>query len=493
MSGVHRAIFFSAADKYAAQILQIATIAIMSRILTPAEIGLYMIANSIFMLADNFRTFGVGIYIVQAQELRREMLQTAFTITLVLSLTAAGVLNLLAGPVSALYAEPELGHLIVLSTLALFVVPFASPIVAVLQRDMAFRELAIVNLGATATGMLVTVSLGLAGAGPESYVWGFVAQNLAIAIIAFAVHRDTTIFRFSIVDARRMLSFGSVSSAVTLVNMGYDLLPRLAFGKILGFEALGIYARAVTICQLPDRAIGAALQPVVLPAMAAHVRVGGDLKAAYLRGLTLMSAVQWPALVLLALLADPVVRVLLGAQWSEAAPLVRIITLASTTLAPAFMTFPVLVASGRLRDALLSSLIALPPSVLIVVGVAPFGLTAVALTTFVVAPMQMAIALYFVRRAIGLSWSELAAATRASVSVALGTAVVPGVVVLMSPHGFAIGWVETALALAGAALGWLAALRLLRHPIGAEVFATQQMLVAVAARWRRAAPVQEAD
>jgi O-antigen/teichoic acid export membrane protein len=290
-----------------------------------------------------------------------------------------------------------------------------------------------------------------------------------------------------------MLSFGAVSSSVSLVNMAYELLPRLAFGKILGFEALGIYARAVTVCQLPDRAIGAALQPVVLPAMAAHVRVGGDLKAAYLRGLTLMSAVQWPALVLLALLADPVVRVLLGAQWSEAAPLVRIITLASTTLAPAFMTFPVLVASGRLRDTLVSSLISLPPSVLIVVGVAPFGLTAVALSTFIVAPLQMGVALYFVRRAIGLSWAEVVDAGRASVGVTLGTAAVPALIVLLSPNGFALGWVETCLALLGAAVGWLVALRLVSHPIGAEFLATREMLVALGGRWRRTARVQRAD
>src|SRR5699024_5124109 len=154
-----------------------------------------------------------------------------------------------------------------------------------------------------------------------------------------------------------------------------ELLPRLALGRILGFDAVGIYARAVTVCQLPDRAVVSALQPVVLPAMAARVRARGSLKDTYLRGLSLMSALQWPALAFLALLADPVVRILLGAQWAATTPLVRMIALASMMLAPAFMTFPVLVASGRLRDTLLSSLISLPPSVLIVVGVAPFGVT----------------------------------------------------------------------------------------------------------------------
>lgn len=483
MTTIHRAIAFSAADKYITQILQIVTLAVMSRLLTPAEIGLYMIANSIFLLADNFRTFGVGIYVVQAQELRHETLQTAFTIALILSLATAAALNLLAAPLAAFYAEPALGHLIALSTLALLAVPFAAPIVALLQREMAFRQLALVNLSATLAGFLATVTLGFLGTGAESYVWGSVVQSLAIALLAFAMHRDLAIFRLSVVDARRMLSFGAVSSSVTVVNMVYDMLPRLAFGKILGFDAVGIYARAATICQLPDRAFGAALQPVILPAMAAHVRAGGELREAYLRGHALMSAVQWPALILLALLADPVVRLLLGPQWGDTVPLVRLIALASMALAPAFMTFPVLVASGRIVDTLVSSLVSLPPSVLIVVGASWFGgLTTVAVSLFVVAPLQMFVALAFIRRAIGLTWTELIAASCASACVAIGTAIAPVVIILFSPTGFALGWGATFLAVATAGLGWFATLHLLKHPVRDEILAAGRMIVAASTR-----------
>ena len=207
-----------------------------------------------------------------------------------------------------------------------------------------------------------------------------------------------------------------------------------------------------------------------------------------------MSAVQWPALLLLALLADPVVRVLLGPQWGEAAPLVRLVALASMALAPAFMTFPVLVASGRVRDTFTSSLISLPPSVLIVVGAAWFGgLTTVAASLFVVAPLQMLVALFYVRRAIDLSWAELGAASRASACVTLGAAIVPAALVLLSPQGFALGLGASALAVAGAALGWLAALRLVRHPVEAEIVATARILLAAAGRLRRPAAPQRAD
>jgi len=261
-----------------------------------------------------------------------------------------------------------------------------------------------------------------------------------------------------------------------------DMLPRLAFAKLLGFDAAGLFGRALTVCQLPDRAVLSAIQPVILPAMAAHARAGGSLRESYLRGLTLITSVQWPTLVVLGLLADPVVRVLLGAQWGEAAPLVRIVALAMTALAPALMTFPLLVASGRLRDALLSTAIAVPPSLAISIGAASFGLTAVAASMLVTAPFQMLVALHFVRRATGLTWRALFRATRASLALTAGAALVPVVVILLSRNGFALGWVETAVAVLGAVGGWVAALVAVDHPLRGEIIAAGRMLWAMTGR-----------
>ena len=76
---LRRGIVASFADKYVSQMVQLATLAVMSRLLTPAEIGLYLVANTVILLAENFRWFGVGIYIVQVPVLRRECLRAALS------------------------------------------------------------------------------------------------------------------------------------------------------------------------------------------------------------------------------------------------------------------------------------------------------------------------------------------------------------------------------------------------------------------------------
>ncbi|SHE99711.1 Membrane protein involved in the export of O-antigen and teichoic acid [Kaistia soli DSM 19436] len=467
---VRRSIAFSALDRYLTQVLTIGTTMVMARILTPAETGLFFVANAVIVLADNFREFGVSNYIVQERTISRAMVQCAFTVTCGLSLVIGAGFFLGADALSAFYGEPHLKPLIEAATLSFLVIPFATPVLSLLRRDLAFRALAIINVLAAVGNTIVTIVLGLGGYGAISYMWGYVAANAIMAFAAYSFRPELWMYRPSLSGIRRLLSFGVASSSVTLITMAYEMLPRLAFGKLLGFDAVGLYSRAIAVCQLPDRAIVAALQPVVLPAMAGQAREGRQLKPAYLHGFELMSAVQWPMLLMLAILADPAVKVLLGSQWGAVPPLVRLVAIGTMALAPAFLTYPVLVASGRIRDTVYISVISVPPSILLVIYAAKvYGLLGVAASLLVIAPLQMLISLLFIRRAIGLTFRELASAACSSGFLTLGTALVPCLILVWSPRGFDLDWLQTCGALLGAAVGWGAALLVGNHPLGQEI------------------------
>ena len=178
MTSVHSAILFSAADKYASQLLGVTTMAIMARILTPAETGLYLVASSLILLADNFRAFGVGVYIVQERNLDRRAVRAGFTVTFAISLTIGLGIWLTADAMAGFYGDPALARLLSVAALAFVVIPFGSPMIALLQRELAFRALAGLNVASALLGATVTVGLGAAGAGPVSYIWGFVAASV---------------------------------------------------------------------------------------------------------------------------------------------------------------------------------------------------------------------------------------------------------------------------------------------------------------------------
>ncbi len=468
-SNVRRSLVFSFAEKYLIQAITIGTTAVMARLLTPAETGLFMIGYGLILVIESFRDFGVGTYIVQKKALDAHALRTAFTITMLMSLLMGGTLFACAPWIGRAYDEPQLATILRIGTLGFLLVPFGTPLVGLMRRAMAFRTLAWINVLAAALGAGLAIALAMSGLGALSYIWGALLSGTATTVMAFCCRPRLEVFRPSLREWREVASFGAVASLLILINMSTDLLPKLLLGRLWGFEAVGLFARAATLSQLTDRMIAGALNPVVLPAMAAQARKGGDLKAAYLRGHELMSAVQWPALVVMTLLAMPVVRLLLGAQWLETAPLVRIMAAATMMLAPAFMTYPLLVAVGRVNDALIASLISLPPSALIVAATAHVGPQALAASMLVTAPLQMAVAFWFITRAIDVRWTELLVASCDSAIATAMAAAAPALVVMTSPTGFDLDIGRTVGAAGGAALGWLAGLYRTGHPLGAEV------------------------
>ena len=69
MSTVRRSLAYSLADSYLGVLLQLASTLIISRILTPTEIGIFAVAAVIAALASTFRDFGVAEYLIQEKEL----------------------------------------------------------------------------------------------------------------------------------------------------------------------------------------------------------------------------------------------------------------------------------------------------------------------------------------------------------------------------------------------------------------------------------------
>jgi O-antigen/teichoic acid export membrane protein len=171
----------------------------------------------------------------------------------------------------------------------------------------------------------------------------------------------------------------------------------------------------------------------------------------------------------IAVLAEPTVRIVLGPQWDACAPLLRIMAIASLAMTPSSLTYPVLVVSGRIRDTLVSSLIVLPASAVAVIIAAPYGMETLAWSMFATLPFQMGVALWFIRRQIDFAWTELFRSIWKSGIVAGFATVAPLILVAMqglSPHP---SIVTLAAVLTGAAFGWLVGLVVTGHQLLGEL------------------------
>ncbi|MFN3524862.1 MAG: oligosaccharide flippase family protein [Paracoccus sp. (in: a-proteobacteria)] len=468
-STVPRSLAFTIADKASGMVLSITTMAIVSRILSPAEIGVFLVGSGIIVLIEAFRDFGVATYLIQAREMTAQLFRTAVTIMALLSAALAAAIFVLADVLAGFYDSAELAQVIHIALLAFIVAPIGNPLLALLRRRMQFGRVALIGMAAGATNAITSMGLAFAGYGMFSLAWASVLAAGVSALGAVIATRKLPSFRPSLAEWRVLLPFGAWSSIVTLLGMMMEALPRLILGRMLGFEMAGLFARSVALSQLPERLFLSAVQPVVLPAMAARLRMGDSVAAPYLLGTSWITGLQWPMLAMIALLATPLVSLLLGEQWTGVVPLLRIVALSSLFLFPQYLAFPVLVAAGRVRLMAVASAITLPVSGLIMIFAAHWGLREAALSLFIIAPFQGLIMLHVTHRCIRFGWGNLLGVLCRSGLVAAMTAAPAAAVLLWQAGTLDAGLGPGALASVAGLLGWMVGLKATGHPIGARL------------------------
>ncbi len=469
MSSVRLSLIYSFSERYASLAVSLGVTAILSRLLTPGEMGVFFVGMSIIGLTHVFRDLGVVNYIIQESDLSERRLRTAATILVAMSWTMGAFVALSGGYLASFYREPRLREMMWIAALNFLILPIAGVTSAQLRRDLGFAQIARANFAGTLGNAATAISLALLHFQFLSLAWGTVASTIASTTMLVYQHPRLGAFRPSLSEWKRILSFSSYSVATSLINELYRFAPDLILGRVLGFSAVGLYSRAVSLTTLFNRLVLDAVDPVVLPAVSAGVRSGQNIKAAYLLAIEHITVFYWPFLVGLGLMAGAIVRVLLGSQWLDAVPITRIVAFAALVNFPSFLTYPFLVALGRIRDTLVMSVIAVPISLALIVLALPYGLHAVALSSFVSLPLQLAVAQWFIRRQVGISISDIAQAAAKSAVVTAFASVVPAFSLLLPTSSFASALSTLALAASGALVGWIAGVIATNHPIVGEV------------------------
>jgi O-antigen/teichoic acid export membrane protein len=302
-----------------------------------------------------------------------------------------------------------------------------------------------------------------------AFAWANVVTALVGTIICFLFRPDPSLYRWSLSEWRSVVRFGVYDSATSLLAALGEHAPYLLLGRFLNTAGVGIAQRALLLSTFPERVILAGVGAVALPTFARSVREGTNTKAAYLRAIEMITAVQWPCLMLLAMLATPLVLLLLSPRWAEVAPLLRILCLAMTFSFPWGLQYPLLVALGAVR--LLPWLVAGQALVnLIAVGLtAPYGLHAVSWSLVVTLPLNALAAVAVARAHLGFSWLEFLRALIKSAIVVSMAALGPAAVLVSQGGLDGISLTGGLIGIILAGLGWLLGLYVAQHPLREEL------------------------
>lgn len=322
-------------------VLQIGSTAVLARLLTPGDFGLIAMVTAITGFVAMFKDAGLSMATVQRERITHAQVSTLFWINVALSIAVMLCVAALAPAIAWFYGEPRLNG-ITFALAATFI--FGGLTVqhqALLRRQMRFRALAIIDVSSLLAGIATAIIMAIAGFGYWSLVGMTAGTTVANCLFVWLASgwRPGPAVRGS--GVRSMLAFGGGLTGFNVLNYFTRNADNIIIGYFLGSGPLGIYSRAYNLLMMPIRQFNVPVTSVMVPALSRLQDDPQRYRRAYLRAIGTLAFVGMPLVAFLFVVADEVVRILLGPGWEEAATIFR-------WLAPAAMLGAINVAPGWL-------------------------------------------------------------------------------------------------------------------------------------------------
>jgi teichuronic acid exporter len=216
-----------------------------------------------------------------------------------------------------------------------------------LQRDLKFKSISLIELSSTIIGSLSTLVFALAGFG----VWALVGGNLVKPAINTVLLLKSTRFRmlpqFNFSGLGAILSFGTKISAAQIVWYISSNLDVFLIGRVLGKEMLGIYSVAYNLALMPTNKIMSLVNQI---AFAAYSRIQDERTTViryFQESVSLAALIFFPVSWGMSAIADDLVAVVLGPKWQQGAIVLRIITLGIPYRAFVLLMDPLVTGLGK--------------------------------------------------------------------------------------------------------------------------------------------------
>lgn len=356
-----RRVFTGAAWTVASTMLlrvgNIAIMALIARVLAPAEFGVFAVALAVHVVVSSLAELGMGSAIAKAPEEPADIAPTVTALAIMISGTLAVAMAAFAGPLaSALGSPAAAGPIRVLSISLLLTGIFAVP-GAQLVREYRQEKLFLANAVGFVPANVVLIGLALAGGGATSFAWSRVVGQLAVGLVMVASLQR----RYRPGLNRRLvvglLAFGLPLALANLVNWALLNADYLVVARFLSEADVGAYMLAFSIAGWSTAVLGAVLNSLVVPTFARFAAASGTIRGALRTSLGIVAIVSLPIGAVTFALADPLVATVFGAQWAESVPALRVLVLYGVMFSFSLLLVNALVATARTAALLVVQLI----------------------------------------------------------------------------------------------------------------------------------------
>ena len=331
--------------RFSIRCIGLVSVIVLARLLAPADFGLVAMATVLSAALTSMSEFGFQIALIQNQSADRRHYDTAWTLGLLRGVVVAGALAAAAGELAAVFADDRLKPILFWFAFGVLVMSFENIAVVDFRRDLQFQREFVYRGLAKLASFIVMIPVAIALRNYWALVVGTIAGQLASVAMSYMMCAYRP--RLALSAWRELIRFSRWLLLNNILYLLYHRVDTFVIGRYAGAQPLGLFRVAMEIASLPTTEMVAPIRSAILPGYAKLAADRARLRADFTTTFGTIVIVAMPVAVGLALTADSIVRLLLGAQWLEAIPLLEVLCIAGVINVCTANTWPVFIALGR--------------------------------------------------------------------------------------------------------------------------------------------------
>lgn len=374
---------------------------ILARLLSPSDYGLIGMLAVFVSISNVFIEGGLAKALIQRQDCQDIDFSTAFVANVGMSLVIYLIMFVSAPWIADFYNEPILTPLTRILSLNFILGSFNIVQRAKLMAQVDFKSLAQINVISTIVSGLVGIAMAYWGTG----VWALVGQTLCstiVLIVLFPIYSKwTPSIKFSKDSFSQLFGFGSKLMATGVYSVVLNNISTICIGRFYKSSQLGFYTRASQFSEMISSTLYDVLGNVTFPVLS-HLQDDREkLIAVYRKSLFLTAMIIFPIMILCALLARPMVLILLTEKWLPCVVLMQWLFLARMFTPLSAINMNILNAIGR-SDLFMKLDFSKAPLILVVLAITiPISVEAITIGSFCISFICFFINAYLPGRIFG--------------------------------------------------------------------------------------------
>ncbi|MFQ6808289.1 MAG: lipopolysaccharide biosynthesis protein [Blautia sp.] len=297
---------------------------ILARLLLPKDYGTVALTAVFINISNVFVQCGLGTALIQNKDVKNEDYSLVLYFSWIISAILFVGLFVLAPFIGEFYHDNHVVNIIRVLGGTLFITSVNSVEHAYISRNLQFKKLFFSTLIGTIFSAVIGISLAYLNFG----VWALVVQQivaLSCDTICLWLMIDIRLVRsFNIQRLKVLMKFGINLLISNLIETIYNNSYNLVIGKFYNSTMLGLYNKGYQFPNLIVTNVNSPIQSVLMPVLSKSQEDRKHLKSMIRRSVSISSFLIFPAMMGLAGIAEPLIKLTLTEKWIECVPFLQI-------------------------------------------------------------------------------------------------------------------------------------------------------------------------